>query len=51
MPAMPELDHNPARLRDAQFAAITNLERSLLAEFTALAESLQGIGVDVASEE
>lgn len=26
--AMPDLEHDPARLRDAQFAAITNLERS-----------------------
>jgi type I restriction enzyme R subunit len=26
---MPELEHDPARLRDAQFTAITNLERSL----------------------
>jgi type I restriction enzyme R subunit len=29
IPAMPELVHDPARLRDAQFDAITNLERSL----------------------
>ncbi|MEX0665391.1 MAG: type I restriction-modification enzyme R subunit C-terminal domain-containing protein [Acidimicrobiia bacterium] len=29
IPAMPELEHDPARLRDAQFGAITNLERSL----------------------
>ncbi len=29
IPAMPELEHDPARLRDAQFTAITNLERSL----------------------
>ena len=29
MPAMPDLEHDPTRLRDAQFAAITNLERSL----------------------
>lgn len=29
IPAMPELVHDPARLRDAQFEAITNLERSL----------------------
>ncbi|MEO6627736.1 MAG: DEAD/DEAH box helicase family protein, partial [Aquihabitans sp.] len=28
IPAMPDLEHDPARLRDAQFAAITNLERS-----------------------
>ncbi|HZO66555.1 MAG TPA: DEAD/DEAH box helicase family protein, partial [Kribbellaceae bacterium] len=26
---MPELIHGPGRLRDAQFEAITNLERSL----------------------
>jgi type I restriction enzyme R subunit len=29
IPAMPELVHDPARLRDAQFKAITNLEVSL----------------------
>ena len=29
IPAMPELEHDPGRLRDAQFRAITNLERSL----------------------
>ncbi len=29
IPAMPELEHDTARLRDAQFTAITNLERSL----------------------
>ncbi len=29
VPAMPMLEHDPARLRDAQFEAITNLERSL----------------------
>ena len=29
IPAMPVLEHDPARLRDAQFEAITNLERSL----------------------
>ena len=29
IPAMPILEHDPARLRDAQFEAITNLERSL----------------------
>jgi len=29
IPAMPELVHDPARLRDAQFHAISNLERSL----------------------
>jgi type I restriction enzyme R subunit len=29
IPAIPVLEHDPARLRDAQFEAITNLERSL----------------------
>ncbi|MCD9625627.1 type I restriction-modification enzyme R subunit C-terminal domain-containing protein [Rhabdothermincola salaria] len=29
IPAMPELVHDPARLRDAQFEAITNVEASL----------------------
>ncbi|HUP70349.1 MAG TPA: type I restriction-modification enzyme R subunit C-terminal domain-containing protein [Acidimicrobiales bacterium] len=29
IPAMPALEHEPGRLRDAQFRAITNLERSL----------------------
>ncbi|QYG95581.1 DEAD/DEAH box helicase family protein [Iamia sp. SCSIO 61187] len=29
IPAMPVLEHDPARLRDAQFEAITNLEQSL----------------------
>ncbi len=29
IPVLPELEHDPARLRDAQFTAITNLERSL----------------------
>ena len=29
IPDMPILEHDPARLRDAQFEAITNLERSL----------------------
>ncbi|KAA0233123.1 MAG: DEAD/DEAH box helicase [Actinobacteria bacterium] len=29
IPAVPVLGHDPARLRDAQFEAITNLERSL----------------------
>ena len=29
IPAMPTLEHDPARLRDAQFEAITNLEQSL----------------------